>query len=810
MGLAEEYLNNLTDDIPTHTHDVNDTDSHFIIDPDTRKISFAGETEKVLIQYDHNSEVYTFEVPRFVDGHDMLLCNRVRIHFNNIDGKTKRSIPDVAEMTDLHVSETDPTKVISSWTITRNATQFAGTLNFLVQYMCVVDDEIVYEWHTDIYDGVYVNAGRRNGKQAVVRYTEILEEWYQRLFGTGDSVMALAEEKINEIVAEANTQINFAKEEIASKAAESLDTIPSEYTELYNYANEAARTKGDAVAYTVKGEVISVADSSDDYLRGLRVFGKTTQVKTTGAQLLPIYDAPSKTDRGLTQIIEDGVCIVKGTASSNASFNLTLAGAYSSTNVIFTLAAGTYTAKDCIISSYDGTTRKSYQNTFTLTDTINITWVATRSYGATEVVDEITRPMLNAGNQALPWEPYTGGVASPNPEYPQELLSINNPTVAVCGKNLVKVRNFSSNGYKVTVNEDGSITVTGAAATTDAIYLMVTPYSDVYPLMLNDGVDYFMWSESSNGKSIGTKSLDAYGNQMWSNIETWNNNILHKANRIVQFYLESKSHAIGDTTLCGTYKIQLEVGNKFTGFEGYKELTEIAIPRTLPGIPVSQNGNYTDANGQQWICDEVDFERGLYIQRIKTHIFNGTEQWSKSAYYENTVQRSRGGLVSNTNYLSNMYFGTTLTQNNGVVIGGAINVRDDVHAVDVEIWKAWLAELYENGSPLYIMGVLETPNETPLTTTELQTFKYLHSNYPNTTVINNSGSWMEMKYNVDTELFIKNTIPRPTDEQVNNAVYKYMQENPVMYGVAMYDMTTGKKYNVFVNNGKLTMSESEE
>ena len=42
----------------------------------------------------------------------------------------------------------------------------------------------------------------------------------------------------------------------------------------------------------------------------------------------------------------------------------------------------------------------------------------------------------------------------------------------------------------------------------------------------------------------------------------------------------------------------------------------IPIPGGLPGIPVASGGNYTDANGQQWICDEIDLGRGKYRQRI--------------------------------------------------------------------------------------------------------------------------------------------------------------------------------------------------
>ena len=53
----------------------------------------------------------------------------------------------------------------------------------------------------------------------------------------------------------------------------------------------------------------------------------------------------------------------------------------------------------------------------------------------------------------------------------------------------------------------------------------------------------------------------------------------------------------------------------------------LATPNGLPGVPVSKDGNYTDSNGQQWVCDEIDLGRGKYVQRIETRILDGTEAW---------------------------------------------------------------------------------------------------------------------------------------------------------------------------------------
>ena len=58
--------------------------------------------------------------------------------------------------------------------------------------------------------------------------------------------------------------------------------------------------------------------------------------------------------------------------------------------------------------------------------------------------------------------------------------------------------------------------------------------------------------------------------------------------------------------------------------EEYKKQTlTLKTPNGLPGIPVSTGGNYTDSNGQQWVCDEIDLARGKYVQRVKKIFVNG-------------------------------------------------------------------------------------------------------------------------------------------------------------------------------------------
>ena len=63
--------------------------------------------------------------------------------------------------------------------------------------------------------------------------------------------------------------------------------------------------------------------------------------------------------------------------------------------------------------------------------------------------------------------------------------------------------------------------------------------------------------------------------------------------------------------------LQLEIGSTATAYEApHSQSITSSTPNGLPGIPVDSGGNYTDADGQQWVCDEVDFGMGTHTQLI--------------------------------------------------------------------------------------------------------------------------------------------------------------------------------------------------
>ena len=161
-----------------HKHPVYDTDIHFSINPTTREITTTDKI-KTIIQGDHNSERFSFDLPKTIDGHDMTQCNRVRIHFINVDGSNRdRKNADIYIVNDMAELENKSDTLVLTWLVSGNATQYAGSLNFIIEFSCVSDDNKVdYVWHTAICNKLSISGGMSNAETIMVDYPDILEQW---------------------------------------------------------------------------------------------------------------------------------------------------------------------------------------------------------------------------------------------------------------------------------------------------------------------------------------------------------------------------------------------------------------------------------------------------------------------------------------------------------------------------------------------------------------------------------------------------------------------------------------------------------
>ena len=235
-----------------HKHGVYDSDTRFSINSVTRQIKADPKQKTTLIQHDHNSERFTFELPRYIEQHDMSICNKVEVHYLNVDAKTKEEKKGVYVSEDLQISPEDPENVVCSWLISNNATQLVGTLSFVVRFCCVEGSTVTYAWNTAVAS-VNVSTGINAGKAVVIEYADILEKWKSELFNAGyinaSTMQANIADLSNALNVERKRIDNIAKLPAGSTAgdAELQDIRVGADGETYASAGAAVRTQFESV-----------------------------------------------------------------------------------------------------------------------------------------------------------------------------------------------------------------------------------------------------------------------------------------------------------------------------------------------------------------------------------------------------------------------------------------------------------------------------------------------------------------------------------------------------------------------------------
>ena len=199
--------------------------------------------------------------------------------------------------------------------------------------------------------------------------------------------------------------------------------------------------------------------------------------------------------------------------------------------------------------------------------------------------------------------------------------------------------------------------------------------------------------------------------------------------------------------------------------DGGENSQTLTIPTSigLYGLPVTSGGNYTDANGQQWICDEIDLARGVKVQR--THKFGVTDNFTV-ADYNALGTYARVQVLDDYEAVSQ----TTAIPALCNILPWKISISADEPHFYVNVKNIWafvpIAELStqdaagakewlidHNAEFLY---ALATPIETPLTEEQKADYSALMSYFPTTTAANDKGAGLKLSYVADTKLYIDN------------------------------------------------------
>lgn len=372
----------------------------------------------------------------------------------------------------------------------------------------------------------------------------------------------------------------------------------------------------------------------------MKVFGWSKQETTTGAQLFPTITPSIEEKNGITvEYMEHGKIHISGTSEKTVDFM----------TPTFELLAGTYTLSmginidntlmRCPLSTAEGLPYFDILNneaskTETTEDNM-ILYLLLRVYGG-KTIDITIQPMLNTGTSPLPWEPYTGGQPSPSPDYPQEIVSAGSDGkigVEVRGKNLFELTGIRDNEY-LRIEKIENNTIYARPTNMNAESPGTTNYSNGWvnfseKIKVISGILYTIsLSYKAVQKMMEIEKIDPARILVFKDSENiiLNEEIKQEIGKYVDveipLLIPDGTDSIYFTITCNNCSvaiknIQIEEGG-YTSYEPYHEPQSLSIstPTGLPAIPVDSDGNYTDADGQQWIADYVDLKLGKYVQNI--------------------------------------------------------------------------------------------------------------------------------------------------------------------------------------------------
>lgn len=220
--------------------------------------------------------------------------------------------------------------------------------------------------------------------------------------------------------------------------------------------------------------------------------------------------------------------------------------------------------------------------------------------------------------------------------------------------------------------------------------------------------------------------------------------------------------------------LQLEYGDAATPYEPYRapQLLTLQTPNGLPGVPVDKDGNYTDKNSQQWICDEIHLGRGKYMQRVlktkpnKTIVFKNRDENGRYISYNNAfnVLWADGSMPSLSTIApwsewGNRYEKTFALNADGIYYKDSTKTLEEVNAMFAKI-----------GTDFEVCGVLATPIERDLTPEEITAYKALRTYSPTTVITNDAGAGMEVAYVADTKAYIDKKFKELNQAIVNTQI----------------------------------------
>lgn len=382
-------------------------------------------------------------------------------------------------------------------------------------------------------------------------------------------------------------------------------------------------------------------------------------------------------------------------------------------------------------------------------------------------INEIIRPYLGT----VPYDEskyykYTGGIASPNPDYPQEITTLSFNKIMTASQNLFDVNDVKQvvNNEKITTTVDKDDFIHVDIDNTDGNYETFANYWTNTSKKLVPNHDYLAVVEikeyNGNGYNafVGTESVT----QFKSGLSDWN-----KKSGVITGIVTTKDSFENTYTMLRTF-IECPANSKVSITYRISIIADLTVtPETFVYKPYKQTDYSIDLQGNEMVSlpngvkDEsvIDKEGNInLVKNIDKVILNGVDDfwWANdgnNGFFTNRLQDKCASpyLLNDHFTCSNSYDTWTGVGKFGIDLSGNLWFMPTNQSMTLEDWKAWLKEnnlttYYQTKEPQIInLGKLEN-----LITTE---------NGSNTFAINgNIDTQISTTYALDLKKYIDNKI----------------------------------------------------
>ena len=712
MPSVEELLSVAEADADTRST----MDSRIEIDADARIIQMMPQDELFGVESDEKSERKYFKVPKIVGNGVDLSKLQLRINYQNASkipsGKDMYIVQDATVYNDEWV--------YFSWELSRKVTQYKGNIYFIV---CAVKADskgnITNEWNTTLAEGKVLEGLEVETSQ---------EQQYQ-----------------------ASDYLEQLKQQLLEYSKEIKDTFPSDYTEtvenVKNLQSDVEKLDNNKITkfYTNNNGDTVLNDSDDGKIQDLIIYGKSEQKQYTGKNLLNY-------EKWKTVNIENGTAVYE-----NNGVTLTAIGGDACTDYRDEKSKILVTVGKTYILSWEseqieGSRAFIFPNGM-IANSVEVRNEKQVKYTVPVGIDYITfrvgvwkkgqtisfkNIMFEEGSERTEFEPYTGGKPSPSPEYPQEIKAVVNPVIKTHGTNLLDIKDVAetvdkNNGLTYSVQK-GIIKVKGTA--TSSASTGINFMSGVNKKITANNT-YIFNPNPTKKEETSVCYLD-FSNNVNLGMSISGNSVNKPINiqEIQASYMFTLSVRVQKgEQIDMEWKPQLLLSNTLLPYQPYQS-SQATLPYELYAIPVSSGGNVT-IDGQQYIADYVDVERGKLVRMTELIEYDGTENWSLQSINNNgianfqiivaryissigmcdTLQLQKT-IISNTNTE-----GFMINHNNSLFI--RINTTRGISTL--ETFKEFLANKH-----IFILYALSTPTEIDLVKEQITVFKALSTYYPKT------------------------------------------------------------------------------